>query len=97
MELAFTLMENWAKAQQLPGLKGEVVRLEGRTPLIFLEIPAPGAETGDDTILLYGHLDKQPEMTGWDDDLGPWTPVLRGDKLYGRPAARPLRGADRSL
>ncbi|HCT27981.1 MAG TPA: peptidase M20, partial [Stenotrophomonas sp.] len=87
MEQAVTLMENWAKAQQLPGLKVEVVRLEGRTPLIFLEIPATGAETGDDTILLYGHLDKQPEMTGWDDDLGPWTPVLRGDKLYGRGGA----------
>jgi len=87
MEQAVTLMENWARAQQLPGLKVEVVRLEGRTPLIFLEIPATGAETGDDTILLYGHLDKQPEMTGWDDDLGPWTPVLRGDKLYGRGGA----------
>lgn len=49
MEQAVTLMENWAKAQQLPGLKVEVVRLEGRTPLIFLEIPATGAETGDDT------------------------------------------------
>ncbi|MBM9915287.1 MULTISPECIES: M20 family metallopeptidase [Stenotrophomonas] len=87
MEQAVTLMETWAKAQELPGLKVEVVRLEGRTPLILLEIPATGTETGDDTILLYGHLDKQPEMTGWDDDLGPWTPVLRGDKLYGRGGA----------
>jgi acetylornithine deacetylase/succinyl-diaminopimelate desuccinylase-like protein len=52
-------------------------------PADLPEIPA-GAETGDDTILLYGHLDKQPEMTGWDDDLGPWTPVLRGDKLLAR-------------
>jgi acetylornithine deacetylase/succinyl-diaminopimelate desuccinylase-like protein len=51
----------------------EVVRLEGRTPLIYIEIPAAD---GDDCVLLYGHLDKQPEMTGWDDDLGPWKPVL---------------------
>ncbi len=87
MEQAVTLMETWAKAQKLPGLTVEVVRLEGRTPLLLLEIPASGAETGDDTILLYGHLDKQPEMTGWDDDLGPWIPVLRGDKLYGRGGA----------
>ena len=87
MDQAVTLMENWAKAQKIPGLQIEVVRLEGRTPLIFLEIPASGEETGDDTVLLYGHLDKQPEMTGWDADLGPWTPVLRGDKLYGRGGA----------
>jgi acetylornithine deacetylase/succinyl-diaminopimelate desuccinylase-like protein len=38
-------------------------------------------------VLLYGHLDKQPEMTGWDDDLGPWKPVLKGDRLYGRGGA----------
>ncbi len=87
MDQAVALMESWARAQKIPGLQVEVVRLEGRTPLIFLEIPATGPETGDDTVLLYGHLDKQPEMTGWDADLGPWTPVLRGDKLYGRGGA----------
>ena len=26
-------------------------------------------------------------MTGWDDDLGPWKPVIRDDKLYGRGGA----------
>ncbi|MBN8797950.1 MAG: M20/M25/M40 family metallo-hydrolase, partial [Stenotrophomonas nitritireducens] len=87
MDQAVALMENWARAQKIPGLQVEVVRLEGRTPLIFLEIPASGPETGEDTVLLYGHLDKQPEMTGWDADLGPWKPVLRGDKLYGRGGA----------
>ncbi|WP_442681869.1 M20 family metallopeptidase [Stenotrophomonas sp. JC08] len=87
MDQAVNLMESWARAQNIPGLQVEVVRLEGRTPLIFLEIPATGPETGDDTVLLYGHLDKQPEMTGWDDDLGPWIPVLRDEKLYGRGGA----------
>ncbi|MFT4198040.1 MAG: M20 family metallopeptidase [Pseudoxanthomonas sp.] len=87
MEQAVALMENWARAQSLPGLQVEVVRLQGRTPLIFLEIPASGADSGADTVLLYGHLDKQPEMTGWDADLGPWQPVLRGDRLYGRGGA----------
>ncbi len=87
MDQAVALMESWARAQKIPGLQVEVVQLEGRTPLIFLEIPATGPETGSDTVLLYGHLDKQPEMTGWDDDLGPWKPVLRGDKLYGRGGA----------
>ncbi len=87
MEQAVVLMEGWARIQPIPGMRLEVVRLEGRTPLIYIEIPASGPETGADTVLLYGHLDKQPEMTGWDDDLGPWIPVLKGDKLYGRGGA----------
>ncbi|MCL1635229.1 M20 family metallopeptidase [Luteimonas sp. SX5] len=87
MEDAVKLMEAWARAQSIPGMHLEVVRLEGRTPLIFIDIPATGPETGDDCVLLYGHLDKQPEMTGWDDDLGPWKPVIKGDKLFGRGGA----------
>ncbi len=87
MEQAVVLMETWARAQAIDGMQVEVVRLEGCTPLIFIEIPATGPESGEDTVLLYGHLDKQPEMTGWDPDLGPWEPVLRDDKLYGRGGA----------
>ncbi|HKE48070.1 MAG TPA: M20 family metallopeptidase [Rhodanobacteraceae bacterium] len=83
MDRAVGLMEAWARSQPIPGMRLEVVRLPGRTPLIFIEIPGQG----DDTVLLYGHLDKQPEMTGWSDHLGPWTPVLEGDKLYGRGGA----------
>ena len=73
----------WCRDQPIDGLQVEVVRLEGRTPLIFMEV----AGTIDDTVLLYGHLDKQPEMTGWSDDLGPWKPVIRDGKLYGRGGA----------
>ncbi|NCT69118.1 MAG: M20/M25/M40 family metallo-hydrolase [Rhodanobacteraceae bacterium] len=83
MDAAVELMANWARAQPIPGMQLEVVRLPGRTPLIFIDIPGQG----DDTVLLYGHLDKQPEMTGWADHLGPWKPVLEGDKLYGRGGA----------
>jgi acetylornithine deacetylase/succinyl-diaminopimelate desuccinylase-like protein len=88
MDAAVALMERWARAQDVPGMQIEVVRLPGRTPLIFVDIPASAdADTGEDCVLLYGHLDKQPEMTGWDDDLGPWTPVIKGDRLYGRGGA----------
>ncbi|MET0328912.1 MAG: M20/M25/M40 family metallo-hydrolase, partial [Luteimonas sp.] len=83
MDRAVALMEAWARAQPIAGMQLEVVRLPGRTPLIFIEIPGQG----EDTVLLYGHLDKQPEMTGWSDHLGPWKPVLEGDKLYGRGGA----------
>ena len=87
MDEAVTLMERWASAQAIAGMQIEVVRLEGRTPLIFIEIPAANGGSNDDCVLLYGHLDKQPEMTGWDDDLGPWKPVIKGDRLYGRGGA----------
>ncbi|MEP6967500.1 MAG: M20 family metallopeptidase [Pseudomonadota bacterium] len=85
MDRAVTLLESWAR-ERLPALPAatlEVVRLEGRTPLILIEVPGDV----DDTVLLYGHLDKQPEMTGWSEGLGPWAPVIRGDKLYGRGGA----------
>ncbi|TDK27454.1 M20/M25/M40 family metallo-hydrolase [Luteimonas aestuarii] len=87
MDDAVKLMEGWARAQSIPGMQVEVVRLEGRTPLILIDIPAAHGGSNDDCVLLYGHLDKQPEMTGWDDDLGPWKPVLRDGKLYGRGGA----------
>ena len=87
MDQAVDLMERWARAQPIPGMKMEVARLEGRTPLIFVEIPAANGGSDEDCVLLYGHLDKQPEMTGWDEDLGPWKPVIKGDRLYGRGGA----------
>jgi acetylornithine deacetylase/succinyl-diaminopimelate desuccinylase-like protein len=73
----------WCREQPIEGLQVDIVRLAGRTPLIFMEVP--GAV--DDTVLLYGHLDKQPEMTGWAEGLGPWQPVIRDGKLYGRGGA----------
>jgi acetylornithine deacetylase/succinyl-diaminopimelate desuccinylase-like protein len=90
MDAAVALMEKWArgKLDSLPGATLEVVRLPNRTPLIFIEVPASGNEArADDCVLLYGHLDKQPEMTGWSDGLGPWTPVLKDNRLYGRGGA----------
>lgn len=76
----------WAEVQRVKGLKLEVIRLEGRTPVIFFEAPATRSGSTD-TILLYGHLDKQPEFDGWRNDLGPWTPKYLDGKLYGRGGA----------
>ncbi len=85
MRDAVALFERWARAKlsSLPGATLKVAQLPGRTPVIFMDIPGKGT----DTILLYGHLDKQPEMLGWTEGTGPWTPVLRDDKLYGRGGA----------
>jgi len=86
MEKAVQLFTAWAE-KKLPALNAtlSVERLPGRTPLIFIDVP--GTARDGDTVLLYGHLDKQPEMTGWAEGKGPWIPVLEGDKLYGRGGA----------
>jgi len=100
IDRAVDLAVNWASSQAIAGMQIEVVRLPGRTPTIFIDIPefqgikrtppllerdqkAPASKT----VLLYGHLDKQPEMTGWRADLGPWQPVIEDGKLYGRGGA----------
>src|SRR3990167_1977651 len=80
VDRAVALLEGWARARPIEGLRVDVVRLEGRTPVIVVDVPGHR----DETVLLYGHLDKQPEMVGWTEGSGPWTPVRRGDKLYGR-------------
>src|SRR5699024_7032080 len=77
------MAEYWCQGQFIRGMKTEVVRLPGRTPLLYMD--APG--NSEDCVLLYGHLDKQPELSGWEDSLGPWQPVLKGEKLYGRGGA----------
>ena len=84
-----TVMRNaaaWVQAQKVEGLTLEVVRLEGRTPLLFFEVAAT-RPASTQTVLMYGHLDKQPEFTGWRKDLGPWTPRYEGGKLFGRGGA----------
>ncbi|MGH9290962.1 MAG: M20/M25/M40 family metallo-hydrolase [Acidimicrobiales bacterium] len=87
MERAVELLRDWSQARPIDGLTVEVHRIEGRSPVLFMEIPPANGGPTDDTVLLYGHLDKQPEMTGWREGLGPWKPVLEGDKLYGRGGA----------
>jgi acetylornithine deacetylase/succinyl-diaminopimelate desuccinylase-like protein len=89
-----TVMRNaaaWVESRKVPGLKLEIIKLGNRTPVLFFEVPASGGEAGaavsSSTVLMYGHLDKQPEFTGWRNDLGPWTPKYEDGKLYGRGGA----------
>ncbi|MGH8195585.1 MAG: M20 family metallopeptidase [Woeseiaceae bacterium] len=83
MERAVTLLEQWVRSQPIEGMQIEIVRLENRTPLLFIDIPGHS----DDVVLLYGHYDKQPEFSGWADGLTPWKAVIRDGKLYGRGGA----------
>ena len=81
----------WVQAQKVAGLTLEIIRLPGRTPVLFFEVAASTGNSNqavsDQTVLMYGHLDKQPEFTGWRADLGPWTPKYEDGKLYGRGGA----------
>ena len=83
MDDAVALIANWCRANALDDMALEVIQLEGRTPLIYIDVPG----VGQDCVVLYGHLDKQPEIVGWHEGLGPWSPVLDGDRLYGRGGA----------
>ncbi len=89
LDRAVELVAGWMRSRPIQGMTVEVKRLDGRTPLIVAEIAPFGhaAESGQGTTVLYGHLDKQPEMEGWREDLGPWKPVREGTRLYGRGGA----------
>jgi acetylornithine deacetylase/succinyl-diaminopimelate desuccinylase-like protein len=83
MTQAIDLMAEWCRAQPVPRMRVEVRHLPGMTPVLLVDIPgdSPGC------VLLYGHLDKQPEFTGWLPGLDPWDPVIRDGKLFGRGGA----------
>lgn len=83
MEQAVSHIADWCLKHPADNMTLEICRLPGRTPLLLMDVPGQNEET----ILLYGHLDKQPEMLGWDEGLAPWNPVLKEGKLYGRGAA----------
>ena len=79
--------EQWCRQQSIDGLTIEIVAIEGKTPCLLFDVPATHGLGNDRTVLFYGHLDKQPEMVGWREDLGPWKPVIEDGKLYGRGSA----------
>ena len=83
MDEVLDLALKWTNKNKPPGAVVSVERTTGRTPIILIDVPG----TVDGNILMYGHLDKQPEMEGWDKDLGPWKPIIKDDKLYGRGGA----------
>ena len=83
MDQAIELMAAWCRTQPVAGMRAEVRRLPGITPLLLIDVPGELP----DCVLLYGHLDKQPEFTGWLPGVGPWEPVIRDGKLYGRGGA----------
>ena len=86
IETVLRAAADWVQAQKVAGLRLEIVRIDGRTPVLFFELDATRPDSTQ-TVLMYGHLDKQPEFNGWRNDLGPWTPKYEDGKLYGRGGA----------
>ena len=87
IQRAIEQAQKFVAAQPVKNMTLEIITLEGRTPVLFFDIPGTGTKAKGKTVLLYGHLDKQPEMAGWRDDSGPWTPLVEDGKLYGRGSA----------
>ena len=83
MDKVLKLATKWTKKHLPSGALLTVKETKGRTPLMLIDIP--GEKKGN--VLMYGHLDKQPEMDGWNDGMGPWKPVIKNEKLYGRGGA----------
>ncbi|MEP7026946.1 MAG: M20/M25/M40 family metallo-hydrolase, partial [Actinomycetota bacterium] len=79
-------VRDWITARGLTGAQTEIVELDGRSPLLLVDVPATAGGEGQGTVLLYGHLDKQPPVGGWSEGLGPWQAVFRDGRLYGRGA-----------
>lgn len=87
LDAAVEHVRSWLSTRDVPGAAIEIVRLPGLSPVLLMDVPATdGVPAGSGTVLLYGHLDKQPPVGGWSPGLGPWTPVLRDGRLYGRGA-----------
>lgn len=84
IDAAIRLLADWCRAQPIPHIQVEIRELAELAPLLLVEVPGED-ELG--CIVIYGHLDKQPEMAGWAPGLGPWQPVERDGKLYGRGSA----------
>jgi acetylornithine deacetylase/succinyl-diaminopimelate desuccinylase-like protein len=91
MEAVLQLALDWLDKHPISGATVHVGRKAGVTPLILVDVAATQSPEGSPavpgTVLMYGHLDKQPEMTGWDPKSGPWEPRMEDGKLYGRGGA----------
>jgi acetylornithine deacetylase/succinyl-diaminopimelate desuccinylase-like protein len=86
IDRAVEFLADWARSRPIEGIRTDIHRLEGRTPLLVCEIPASDPEAGG-TVVLYGHFDKQPPLGTWSPGLDPFRPVLRANRLYGRGSA----------
>lgn len=82
MAQAAAFLKQWASARAIAGARVSVIEKNEKAPVLVVEVPGSG-----DTVLFYGHMDKQPPMLPWREGLDPWNPIREGDLLYGRGLA----------
>ena len=82
LEAAAQLLAGWASTRALANVDVTIHRLEGRTPTLVVTVDSTAGDGG--TVVLYGHLDKQPPLGDWSAGLDPFIPVRRGDRLFAR-------------
>ncbi len=85
IERAVQLLAQWARERRLANFAVAVQRLEGRTPVLVVTVEATAPVEG--TVVLYGHLDKQPPLGDWSEGLAPFAPVRRENRVYARGVA----------
>lgn len=90
---AVEMVRAWCAEHAPEDATVSVNEIAGLTPVLLIDVPAHNGGPEDKTVLLYAHVDKQPEMTGWRTDGGPWVPIIENDKLYGRGGADDGYGA----
>lgn len=75
----------WAKGRAIGDIDVTIREIPGRTPIVLVTIGATAPVPG--TVLLYGHLDKQPPLGDWSEGLSPFEPVRRENRIYARGLA----------
>lgn len=86
IEAAITLYENFARRYAPKDAHVFVQRIDNKTPLLVIDVPARNYSEHD-CVLMYGHLDKQPQMTGWQEGLEPFAATMIDNRMYGRGGA----------
>ena len=85
IEQAAECVDGYINQLQIEGITKHYFQPDGMSPMVVYTVePTQGCTKN---IMIYGHLDKQPWMEGWDEGLGPCEPVIRGEYLYGRGGA----------
>lgn len=77
---------NFTRAQNVEGITIKPYEEPGRSPFLIIDVAAKSGSTAaseaNRTVLMYGHMDKQPYGEGWNTD--PKDPVIKDGLLYGR-------------
>jgi len=82
VQQAMQVVDTNIQALGIKGLTRTVIHPAGMNPLIVYVVePSEGASK---TVMMYGHLDKQPYGPGWEEGVSPTDPIIRGDFMWGR-------------